>query len=110
MRQASVAALLNVVPLAPSSTCKANCKIALRRIIQGLQKNVLELVAITAFAFLYDGFIPPGVKLCESCRSMVNDMHKREREIVWSRIPQHLDLEVPGWAPAEAPEVEGQAK
>ncbi|PIL26267.1 hypothetical protein GSI_12023 [Ganoderma sinense ZZ0214-1] len=42
--------------------------------------------------------IPVELGTCAACTMMVKRRHRKEREAFWARLPQLLDIEVPGWA------------
>ncbi|PIL26269.1 hypothetical protein GSI_12025 [Ganoderma sinense ZZ0214-1] len=116
IRQATVAGVVRTLRDKACQACKTQnkCADALRRALQGLDR-VERLLTRCPIRLMPDDLLSDGqAKLgtCADCTAMVKRRSRKERTMLWARLPGLLGVEVPGWpeevvAGAAAPRPEG---
>ncbi|KAI1781650.1 hypothetical protein LXA43DRAFT_647555 [Ganoderma leucocontextum] len=100
LRTATIAAVLRTFKPTASSECKSTsaCEDALRDVLLNLEQILDVLLGGDPFAE-YEEFVesPGGLGICEPCSDMVRQRSLKERKDVWDRLPELLDIDVPGW-------------
>ena len=103
LRTATIAAVLRTFKPAVSEECKTRpaCENALRGVLLNLEGTLDVLLGGDPFAE-YEEFVdsdehPDGLGVCGACTDMVRKRSFKERKDVWDRLPELLDVDVPGW-------------
>ncbi|KAI1781649.1 hypothetical protein LXA43DRAFT_647545 [Ganoderma leucocontextum] len=106
LRIATITAVLRTFKLTVSPECKTPtaCKKAFLDVLLNLEKKVDELVAGDPLT-RYTDFVstPGGLAVCPSCTTMVGERNLKERRDVWDRLPELLNIDVPGWGKEPSP-------
>ncbi|PIL26278.1 hypothetical protein GSI_12034 [Ganoderma sinense ZZ0214-1] len=86
--------------VSPDCRREKNCRAALHRALQGLEK-VDWLLSGCPIRLAHDKLLPRrrgvGLGTCKECTTMVEERNKKERAAIWAKLPCLLDIEVPGW-------------
>ncbi|PIL26280.1 hypothetical protein GSI_12036 [Ganoderma sinense ZZ0214-1] len=102
LRTATIAAVLRTFKPAASAECRGAprpraCEDALRGVLLGLEGTLDVLLGGDPFAG-YEEFVDSDrLGLCKACKEMVRKRSYKERKDIWDRLPELLDVDVPGW-------------
>ncbi|KAM5537289.1 hypothetical protein V8D89_009019 [Ganoderma adspersum] len=111
IRQATIAAVVRTLRDKACTACKTQdkCIGALRRALQGLDK-VHWLMTYCPIRLAPDHLLEGQAKLgtCADCTSMVKRRSRRERAALWARLPEFMEVDVPGWAGDDADAPQGK--
>ncbi|KAM5537290.1 hypothetical protein V8D89_009020 [Ganoderma adspersum] len=103
LRTATIAAVLRTFKPTVSEGCEtpSSCEAALRGVLLNLEGMLDILLGGDPFAeyedFLDSDESPDGLGVCGACTDMVRKRSFKERKDVWDRLPELLDVDVPGW-------------
>lgn len=101
LRTATIAAVLRTFKPTVSSECEtpSACDGALRDVLVNLEEMLDLLLGGDPFAEHEEFVDSPDDKLhvCGPCTDMVRKRSFKERKDVWDRLPELLDVNVPGW-------------
>ncbi len=104
LRAASITAILRTFKPVVSPECKTIrvCETILRDVLD-LEEDVDDLLNGILFPN-HSYFVgAEGLGTCSHCNAMVRERNLKEREDVWDRLPELLDIDVPGWKKVPPP-------
>ncbi|KAI0703101.1 hypothetical protein C8Q76DRAFT_753974 [Earliella scabrosa] len=102
IHKARVAAVLSTFTHPLPTTCQdqRNCKIAVRKALSELHTFHDEIIAGDPLGphlkFVKNEKLP----VCKTCAQAMDRRHRQTRLEMWNRLPELLNIDVPGWVPA----------
>ena len=101
LRQMNLAGILHVLDDIAFPGCRD--KGACTRILQGAQRRlkaqIEQIMTCSPFKLTSEYFLLRGypLSMCMECTKTVEERFRKERTELWTRLPEVLDVEVPGW-------------